>query len=62
VGRKALAAAMAAALLRAGHAPASWPPADPICVDTDPLVVVGQPVLPAVHRCSPVVVPPPIAP
>lgn len=53
---------MAAALLRAGHAPASWPPADPICVDTDPLVVVGQPVLPAVHRCSPVVVPPPIAP
>ena len=56
--RKALAAAFAAALLLLGRVAQSTPsppptPDTPACVDTDPLVVVGQTLLPAQHLCVP---------
>jgi hypothetical protein len=59
--RKALAASISAALLYVGHLSlaARASPVDPICVDTQPLVVMGQQVLPAVHKCTPTGLPPP---
>jgi hypothetical protein len=54
--RVAVACVAAAALVAAAglglHA--GRPLADPICVQTDPVSVLGQQVLPGIDKCSPV--------
>lgn len=48
-----LAAALAAALACVHPRPSGRAVSDPICVDTNPVYVRGQEVLPATHHCTP---------
>ena len=48
-----LAAAAAAAMLCLHPRPTDRVVADPICVDTNPVYVLGREVLPATQHCTP---------
>jgi hypothetical protein len=48
-----LAIAVVAAALLLHDPPAGRATADPICVDTNPVYVLGREVLPATHHCTP---------